>query len=174
VSRKLLAAGAFIAIVVAANVATNTLGIVTWLGITATAGTWLAGLAFVARDEIQETGGRWWILAAIGAGTILSALFNPRLALASGVAFGASELADWAIYTPLRKRHRLAAMITSNTVGAVVDSLIFLSLAEYPLFLIWGQVGIKVGMTLLAVGGRHAVLRQPVRQRTSDQGHDGG
>jgi uncharacterized PurR-regulated membrane protein YhhQ (DUF165 family) len=50
----------------------------------------------------------------IGAG--LSALVSPQFAVASGIAFLVSELADLAVYTPLRQRNWLAAVALSNTV----------------------------------------------------------
>jgi len=100
---------AFVAVVLIANATTNALGMVTWLGVTATAGTWIAGFGFVARDGLQEAASRRWVWIAILAGAALSALFSPALALASAVAFLVSEGADWAVYTPLRRRTPLGA-----------------------------------------------------------------
>ena len=40
-----------------------------------------------------------------------------------------SELADFAVYTPLRERHLTLATVLSGLVGSIVDSVIFLSLA---------------------------------------------
>ena len=51
---------ALVGVVVAANVLTNTLGLVSLLGLTATAGTWVAGLSLLARDGLQEVAGRRW------------------------------------------------------------------------------------------------------------------
>lgn len=144
---------AFIAVVVASNALTNTLGLVTLLGLTATAGTWFAGLGFVLRDVIHEQHGRLMVLFVIVAGAALSALLSPQLALASGVAFLVSELADWAVYSPLRKRRPLLAAISSNTVGALVDTVLFLWLAGFPLDGTGTQIIIKVGVTTLAVLG---------------------
>jgi hypothetical protein len=169
-ANRYLSFTAFVAVVVAANWTTNELGVVTWLGLTATAGTWFAGFAFVARDATQEAGGIKWVAAAILAGVVVSAVFNPRLALASCVAFLLSEAADYAIYTPLRKRGKTRAALASNVVGAVVDSLIFLAIAGFPLSLIWTQVLIKVGVTtlfVLAVRGTGALLRQPVHAESA-------
>jgi uncharacterized PurR-regulated membrane protein YhhQ (DUF165 family) len=63
------------------------------------------------------------------AGATLSCLISPAFALASGVAFLVSELADMAVYTPLYRRHPYTSVISSNTVGAVIDSWLFLWLA---------------------------------------------
>lgn len=168
--RPLAPLATFVAVVVGANLMTAHWGLVTWLGVTATAGTWLAGFAFVTRDWLQERAGRRWVLVAIAVGALLSAVFSPRLALASGTAFALSELADLAVYTPLRQRSRLAAALVSNTVGAFVDTVAFLLLAGFPLSALPGQMLIKVGTTTLFIGGSHALLRQPVRQRGGDPG----
>ena len=151
---------AFVAIVVAANLATQAWGVVSVLGVTATAGTWLAGFGFVARDALHEVGGRRWVVAAIILGSVASAWLAPTLALASAVAFMVSELADWAIYTPLRSRSIVTAAIASNTVGAVLDSAIFLALAGFPLSGVWTQTLVKVATTTaLVLGVRRALLR---------------
>ena len=163
-------AAAFLAVVVATNAITATLGIVTWAGVAVTAGTWLAGFAFVARDSVQETLGGRWVVGCILAGAAISGLFSPQLALASAVAFLLSELADFAVYSPLRRSGRTRAALASNAVGAVVDSALFLALAGFPLWLIWAQVGIKVATTsafVLVWGSARALLRQPVHAESA-------
>lgn len=102
-------------------------------GLLAPSGAFAAGVTFVARDVVQRTAGHRWALVAILAGTGLSVLVSPRLALASGTAFFFSELADYAVYTPLQRRRFVTAVILSGVVGSVVDSLIFLSIAGIPL-----------------------------------------
>jgi len=153
----------FVGIVVASNAATNTLGVVAWLGITATVGTWLAGLSFVARDALHESAGHRWVLSAIVVGAVVSAILSPTLALASGVAFLVSEAADWLIYAPLRARGLIRAALASNAVGAVVDSALFLLLAGFPLALLPTQVLVKVAAsTVVVLGVRLALPRQSV------------
>ncbi len=163
---------ALVGVVLAANFATTQLGLVTWLGLTATAGTWLAGLAFVARDALHEAGGRWWVLAGIGAGATLSAALSPQLAIASCVAFTVAELADYAVYAPLRRRGRTRAALASNMVGSIVDTVLFLLLAGFPLSGTATQVAVKVGTTSAVVigGACLALLRQPLHPR-SRRGH---
>lgn len=103
-------------------------------GLMAPAGTFLAGIAFVARDAVQDTIGRTGALAVLIAGAILSwFIASPALALASAVAFGLSELVDMIIYTPLRKRGYLRAAMASNVIGSIVDSVTFLWLAGFAL-----------------------------------------
>lgn len=149
-NRAVLLVG-FVAVVMASNSATSALGVVTFLGLTATAGTWVAGLGLVLRDWLQDVGGRRWVLAAIATGTLVSATVSPTLAVASGAAFALSELADWAVYTPLAARNRLTAAVLSNTVGATADSLVFLALAGFPMTTAPTQVLVKVASTTLVV-----------------------
>jgi len=162
--RRHLPATAFVAVIVVTNWVTNALGVVTWLGITATAGTWLAGFAFVARDSVQDSLGWRWVVGLIITGAAISAAFSPQLAIASATAFLLSELADFAIYTPLRRSGRTRAALASNAAGSVVDSLMFLAIAGFPLSLVWAQVGIKFGLTALfvLVWRNLDVLRQSV------------
>ena len=61
------------------------------------------------------------------------------------------ESADFAVYTPLRKRNWLGAVAASNVVGLIADSVIFLWLAFDSLQYLPGQVVGKTWMTLLAV-----------------------
>jgi hypothetical protein len=94
------------------------------------AGTYFAGAVFVFRDVIQLTFGRWWVLPAIAAGALLSWRVSPSFAVASAVAFGCGELIDWAAFTPLIERGQvIAAFLLANTVGAAIDTLIFLQIA---------------------------------------------
>lgn len=118
------------------------------LGLTASAGVLSAGLAFTARDIVQESMGRASAIVAIVAGAALSVLVAPNLALASGAAFLVSELVDFAVYTPLRVKHWIAAVVLSNTVGATVDSALFLHLAFGSTELLVGQTVGKVAMTV--------------------------
>jgi uncharacterized PurR-regulated membrane protein YhhQ (DUF165 family) len=161
-----LAASAFIGLVVASNWLTAEYGLI---GGFVTAGTFTAGLVLAARDAVRETAGIWASLACIAAGIAISAVMaGPVLALASGAAFAVSELVDTAIYEPLRRRSRTRALAWSNLAGSVVDSLLFLTLAGFPLWpAIVGQVAVKwavcVALPLLAIGGARAVLRHRLR-----------
>lgn len=102
-------------------------------GLLAPSGAYAAGVTFVARDVVQRSAGRRWALGAIALGTLLSVLVEPRLALASGVSFFFSELADFAVYTPLQRRHFVLAVFASGVVGSAVDSVLFLNIAGIPL-----------------------------------------
>jgi uncharacterized PurR-regulated membrane protein YhhQ (DUF165 family) len=148
----LAAFAAFIATIFAANWLIEHVGIVSvGFGLMAPAGVFMVGLAFTFRDVIQRTLGPWWTVLAILIGASLSWFVSPAFAVASGVAFLVSELADFAVYTPLERRSWIGAVALSNTVGLVVDSWLFLALAFGSLEFFWGQVVGKAWMTLLAV-----------------------
>jgi hypothetical protein len=102
-------------------------------GLLAPSGVYAAGVSFVARDVVQRALGRRPAMAAIVLGTLLSVLVSPQLALASGSAFLVSELADFAVYTPLQRRRFVLAVLLSGVLGSVVDSLVFLGIAGIPL-----------------------------------------
>lgn len=167
-------AALFVACVYGANWTLDRYGMVelpliAWM---APAGVFWAGLSFGVRDALHEAGGRRWVLGAIAAGTGLSwwltdAVTVPggrvSLAVASGAAFALSELADLAVYEPLRRRQWTVAVVASNLVGAVVDSVLFLWLAFGAVDAVGGQVIGKAVMILPALpvvwGVRLAVPR---------------
>ena len=77
-----------------------------WPGVMSPSAVLLAGLALVLRDAVQNLLGNVWTLVAIAAGAFISALLaEPSVVLGSTVAFLFSELADFAVYTPMRGRH---------------------------------------------------------------------
>lgn len=158
---------AFVATVWGANWALGRYGIVDIIpggwALTAPAGVFFAGLAFGLRDALHDAAERsWrhWVLGAIALGAALSYVLEDvvtipggltAIAVASAVAFGLSELADLAIYEPLRERRWTLAVIASNIVGAVVDSALFLWLAFGSLDHMAGQVVGKTVMVLAAL-----------------------
>lgn len=143
---------AYIGTILAANWALSAFGIVPiGLGLSAPAGVFFAGLAFTFRDLVHDSLGRRWVLGAIVAGAALSWAISPQFAAASGLAFLLSELADFAVYAPLRARHWLGAVALSNSVGLLVDSVLFLWLAFGSLAFIEGQVLGKLLTTIAAL-----------------------
>lgn len=152
----LAAVAGYVGSIVAANVLTSRYELVpVWPGLLTTAGTYAAGCALLLRDVVQETAGRRAVLAAVAAGGVASWLMSsPSLAVASTAAFLVAELADMAVYTPLRRRGWARAVLASNLVGAVLDTLLFLTLAGFPLTfgIVAGQlVGKLLWATLLPV-----------------------
>lgn len=157
----MLALFAYIAVIFLANWAIQTFHLVpVGFGLMAPAGVYFAGLAFTLRDLVQEKLGRGWTLAAIAAGAVLSYAIEPKFALASALAFLASELLDFAVYTPLRKRNWLTAVTLSNLAGLVADSALFLWLAFGSVDFLPGQVMGKMWMTLAAVALLWLIRRQ--------------
>jgi uncharacterized PurR-regulated membrane protein YhhQ (DUF165 family) len=101
-------------------------------GFAATAGTVFAGAAFLLRDTVRDHLGRVGVLAVIVVGALVSYLISDAsVATASAAAVLISELADSLVYEPLRKRAWAAAVLVSNTVGAVVDTVLFLVIAGF-------------------------------------------
>jgi uncharacterized PurR-regulated membrane protein YhhQ (DUF165 family) len=148
-----LAAFAFyIGTIFAANWLIEHVGIINvGFGLHAPAGVLMVGLAFTLRDIVQRTLGRDVVVVAIIVAAGLSWFVAPAFALASGVAFLVSETADFAVYTPLERRSWLGAVALSNTVGLVLDSVLFLWLAFGSLQFLAGQIVGKAYMTVLAV-----------------------
>ena len=151
---------AFVITVVGANWALLTYGIVPiGFGLEAPASVYFVGLTFTFRDGLRERLGFKGALVAIAIGSILSYILEvrqdgdpiARIAIASAAAFAVSEFSDAVVYERIRQRSRLLAIIGSNTVGLVVDSALFLSLAFGSLEFLTGQVVGKFYMTVTAV-----------------------
>jgi uncharacterized PurR-regulated membrane protein YhhQ (DUF165 family) len=166
------AAIGYVATIFAANWLIQHVGVVpVGFGLSAPAGVFAAGVALTLRDVVQATLGRAAVVLAILIGAALSWLVSPSFAVASAIAFLVSEFADFAVYTPLERRSWLGAVALSNTVGLVVDSWLFLTLAFGSLEFFAGQVVGKAWMTLLAIvllaGGRRAFLDRDAHARVA-------
>lgn len=166
---------AYVLVLAGANLLTSTLGQVpAGFGLTVTAGTYTAGIALAVRDTLHDlAGARIVLLALVVAANVSALTADPRIVVASTVAAVGSELADFAVYTPLRRRNRPLAIAASGLVGALVDSVGFLALAGFPLTApaVAGQLLVKAvwvtaAYLLLAEGVRRVVPRQ--RQHPRD------
>ena len=152
---------AYVLTVIAANWAIDEFGMVSvGFGLTAPAGVYFAGLAFTLRDITHDTLGRWYVLGGILVGSVISLLQSDNatipggvtsIAVASAAAFLLSESLDFAVYTPLRERHWIGAVVASNIVGLIADSVLFLWLAFGSLDFLDGQIVGKGWMTVAAV-----------------------
>jgi uncharacterized PurR-regulated membrane protein YhhQ (DUF165 family) len=121
-------------------------------GILAPSGVITIGAALVLRDVVQRCLGLHWGLAAVFAGSALSALVAPpALVVASAAAFLLSELADFAIYTPLQRRRLTLAVLASAGIGLLIDSVVFLTLAFGSLQFLEGQIIGKLWAVAVAV-----------------------
>lgn len=158
--RKLAAFALFAATIPAANWLIGNVGqcipdgpclVPVGFGLMAPSGVLMIGAALVLRDWLHELGGAKLAVAAVLVGAGLSLLVSPpALALASAVAFLIAELADTAVYTPLRKRWPAWAVLSSGAVGAAVDSMIFVWLA-------FGSLAFSAGTTLAKIYASLAV-----------------
>jgi hypothetical protein len=127
----------------------------------APSGVSMIGIALVLRDLVQRRLGRVAALMAIVAGAALSgALAPPQLVVASTAAFFLSELADFAVFTPLQKRGLVLAVLASAVVGLIADSVLFLWLAFGSLEFLEGQVLGKTWMVLLALPFVHWIRKR--------------
>lgn len=147
----IIALGAYVACVWAANYFIAHVGhqpfpggphtIPVGFGYQAPSGVLFVGLALLVRDIVQSTLGRRIVVAGILVGAALSYFVAPSFAVASGVAFLVSEALDFGVYTPLAERkHIVAAVLASNTVGAAVDTFLFLWLAFHSITFWQGQI----------------------------------
>lgn len=120
-------------------------------GLMAPSGVVMIGAALVLRDLVQEKIGLGWAFTAIICGVVVSAMLSPpALVLASAAAFAISELADLAVYTPLRRKNLSFALLASGMVGAIIDSMAFLWLAFGSFDYMAGQVVGKLCLSVLA------------------------
>jgi uncharacterized PurR-regulated membrane protein YhhQ (DUF165 family) len=89
-------------------------------------GSFLVGGIFILRDFAQREAGHR-VLLATGLGIVVSfVMADPFVAVASTLAFGASELADWAVYT-LTKRPFRDRVFLSSCVSVPLDTAVFLA-----------------------------------------------
>lgn len=142
----------FLACIPAANWLVVNIGLIpVGFGLVAPAGVLVVGLSLVLRDIVHRELGARAAFAAIGLGAAVSSfLAPPALVTASLAAFLLSELADMAVYSPLRKKGFLLAVVASSLVGLVVDSALFLWLAFGSLEYLWGQILGKTEMLVAA------------------------
>jgi uncharacterized PurR-regulated membrane protein YhhQ (DUF165 family) len=132
-------------------------------------GSLLAGAVFVLRDLVQAKHGRRKTYGAILWATCLSVVLSralgdpPAVAVASLVAFIASETLDTEIFTRLRKSF-VARVLMSGVAGGLLDSIIFVMLGLSPIggnllpwelvpFAVLGQLAAKTLVQIISAGG---------------------
>lgn len=154
----------YLATIVASATLVTYIGVIpVGLGLMAPAGAYVIGVTMVFRDLAQDQLGPRWTYAALLVGTLLSVLVSPAIAFAAAVAFLVSETLDQLTYTPLRKRSLIIAVLASNAVGIVADSLLFTQLAFGTIEYAPGQIWAKAVSTVVAV----VVLKLIYRRRTT-------
>jgi uncharacterized PurR-regulated membrane protein YhhQ (DUF165 family) len=138
----------------------------------APAGVLTIGACFVLRDWLAQLAGFGWGLAVIPVAGAASSLIGEaagwtglrKIAVASVLAFLASETLEAAVFAPLRRRSLTGGVLASGLVGNALDSWLFLTLAFGSLAFFWGNfVGkaemILVGAALTATRRRLAPVR---------------
>jgi uncharacterized PurR-regulated membrane protein YhhQ (DUF165 family) len=111
----------------------------------------LIGLSLIVRDRLADAFGpsRWLRQAAlIIAGSLLAYLVNrdaAQIALASCIAFGASESVEGVLYFLLRRESWIERANKSGIVGAAIDSFLFPTIAFHAVLwtTIFGQFTAK-------------------------------
>ncbi len=113
-------------------------------------------VAFLVTDLTNRTLGpkaaRQVIYAGFALAVVLSVwLASPRIALASGSAFLVAQLLDVAVFNRLRAGVWWRAPLVSSTLGSIVDTALFFSLAFAGTGLPWitwalGDFGAKMAM----------------------------
>ena len=124
----------------------------------APAGVFAIGGVLVLRDWLQQLAGLWWTMPLVYAAGLISWGIGDaagwtsleKIAVASVVAFTVSETVEAVVFTPVRKRSLSLGVALSGTVGNVIDSWLFLTLAFSSTAFFWGQFWGKTEM--IAVG----------------------
>ena len=113
----------------------------------APAGVFCIGGVLVLRDWMQQLAGLRRTMPLVYAAGLLSWLVGDlaawtsleKIAIASVVAFTASETVEALVFTPIRARNLTLGVALSATVGNALDSYLFLSLAFASTAFFWGQ-----------------------------------
>lgn len=138
----------------------------------------LVAVDLVARDVVHDRTrpGRDRVLVLgclIAAGSLVALVSSPaagRIALASCVAFLAAGTIDSLVYAAARRRPWVERVNASNVAAALVDSVVFFTVAGFALGgPVLVQAACKVGG-----GAAIAVLLAPLVARRSPRGHARG
>jgi uncharacterized PurR-regulated membrane protein YhhQ (DUF165 family) len=167
-SSGLAVLAAFVGSVVMANWASTHWAALLVGSLIVPAGTLWAGVTLTLRDLLHETLGTRGVLVAIVAGAGLSWwLASPRIAVASVVAFAVSELVDSIVYARVRGLSRLGAVLGSNLMGLLIDSVLFVPLAFGSFTAVPGQIlgkttatAVTVAVLLIARTARPRMVRR--------------
>tara|TARA_Y100001958_G_C21068972_1_gene429162 strand:+ start:52 stop:597 length:546 start_codon:yes stop_codon:yes gene_type:complete len=86
--------------------------------------------------------------------TNFSDIISIRIAIGSGLAFFVAQNLDIKIFDKLRKKSWFIAPLTSSTLGSIVDTFLFFSIAFYATGVPWptlalGDLIVKLSITLL-------------------------
>ncbi len=131
-------------------------------------------LAFLITDLTNRQRGsndaRLVVYSGFAIGVVASLYFaTPRIALASGTAFLISQLFDVTVFDRLRKQLWWIAPLVSSILSAVLDTVLFFSLAFYGTGEPWtgwmmGDLGVKWLVALMALGPYALLMSRRVAQ----------
>ena len=99
---------------------------------------------------------------------------SPRIALASGLAYLCAQLADIQVFDRLRDQRWWRAPLLSGTVGAVLDTAVFFSIAFAATDTPWvtwmlGDLAIKLAVNLSMLAPFRALMWNLARPATLEQ-----
>ena len=94
------------------------------------------------------------ILLTLLVSTNFSDIISIRIAIGSGLAFFVAQNLDVLIFDNLRKKSWFIAPLASSTIGSIVDTFLFFSIAFYATGIPWvtlalGDLAVKLLITLL-------------------------
>ena len=94
------------------------------------------------------------ILLTLFVSTNFSDIISIRIAIGSGVAFFVAQNLDIQIFDRLRKRSWYIAPLTSSSLGSLMDTFLFFSIAFYATGIPWltlalGDLAVKLFITIL-------------------------
>lgn len=85
----------------------------------------LVGFVFVIRDFAQRQSGHYVLIAMAMAAALSFVMADPFVAVASVLAFVASEVTDWGIYTATKKPFH-ERVLYSSLISTPIDTAVFL------------------------------------------------
>lgn len=116
--------------------------------------------AFLVTDLVNRRFGvgaaRRVVLVGFALGVLASLFVDPRIAVASGTAFLVAQLLDVQLFDALRSRAWWIAPVLSTFFGAIVDTVLFFSLAFGGTGTPWmqwaiGDLGVKWAVALVSL-----------------------
>lgn len=91
----------------------------------------IVGFWFILRDYAQRELGNTKILYVMLFGMIISFILGgPQIGIASAIAFGFSEIVDWAFFT-FSKRSFAQRILISSIFAAPIDTVLFFGMADW-------------------------------------------
>jgi hypothetical protein len=127
----------FVGLVILANWLASRYVVSVGFGRSAPAGVFCIGGVLVLRDWLQQRWGLAWTMPLVYAAGLVSWGIGDaagwttleKIAVASVIAFTASETVEAVVFTPIRRRNLTLGVGLSATIGNALDSYLFLALA---------------------------------------------